>query len=419
MAHFQYQGVDQAGGPVSGRLEAADRRSAMAALSGRGYFPTDLAAVKERSAAPARPDQPDQTASARARLHWPSRRVNSADILAVTSQLSTALRAGLPLHNCLEIIERQQHKPAMKEVLVELAQAVSSGDALSTALARRPRLFGRLYQAMVRVGETGGILEQTTTQLTGLLSRENKIKSNMKNAATYPLILLTTGLISVIIVITWILPNIVSSIVGSGAILPWPTRMLMAISAFVVSYGWLVTLAIVAATVLIRNWIRTPAGQVKWDAFKLSLPVFGPVQRAIAVGRFARTLGALTGGGVTILEALAVVRDTLGNEMLGRQIDTVAERVKTGEPLAEPLAQSGSFPPLLVQIVSVGEQTGKLDELLLNAADTFDDQADTAITRFMTILPALLVLLLAVVIGFIVAATLLPIVVMELGMSGI
>ena len=164
---------------------------------------------------------------------------------------------------------------------------------------------------------------------------------------------------------------------------------------------------------LIR-WTRAE-GRVKWDAFKLRIPVLGSVLRTIAVGRFARTLGALTKGGVIILEALSVVRDTLGNELLGREIDAVAEKVRRGESLAEPLGESGYFPPLLVQITSIGEQTGKLDELLLNAAETFDAEADSAINRFMAVFPALLILLLAVVIGFIIAATLLPIVVMTVG----
>ena len=170
---------------------------------------------------------------------------------------------------------------------------------------------------------------------------------------------------------------------------------------------------------MVRRWIRTSSGRLMWDRIKLRLPVMGRVQRTIAVGRFTRTLGSLTKGGIAILEALQVVRDTLGNELLGRAIDRVAQEVKTGAPLADPLDESGYFPPLLVQIVSVGEQTGKLDELLLGAAETFENEADTAISRFMSVLPALLVLLLAVVIGFIVAGALLPIVAMQLGAGGV
>jgi type II secretory pathway component PulF len=183
-------------------------------------------------------------------------------------------------------------------------------------------------------------------------------------------------------------------------------------------YGWITIILIIAGLYYLTQWAKT-RGRIQWDTFKLRVPIVGSVLRTIAVGRFARTLGALTKGGVTILEALAVVRDTLGNELLGREIDVVADKVKRGESLAAPLGESGYFPPLLVQIVSIGEQTGRLDELLLNAADTFDTEADSAITRFMSIFPAVLILLLAVVVGFIIVATLLPILVMQLGAGGL
>jgi type II secretory pathway component PulF len=206
--------------------------------------------------------------------------------------------------------------------------------------------------------------------------------------------------------------------VGDAA-LPLPTRILQTISGsmrtlFTSFGGWMVLLGLIIGLYAFRRWTKT-VGRRQWDRFRLRIPVLGSVLRTIAVGRFARTLGALTQGGVTILEALGVVRDTLGNEVLGREIDVVAEKVRRGEPLADPLEASGYFPPLLVQIVAIGEQTGKLDELLLNAADTFDTDADAAINRFMSIFPALLILVLAVVIGFIIAAALLPIVMMSLG----
>jgi type II secretory pathway component PulF len=337
----------------------------------------------------------------------------------MTTQLSTALRAGLPLLNGLELIREQQQKPGMKAMLDDLVNAVSSGQSLSEAMAKHEKVFSSLYLSMIRVGETGGILEQTTAQLAGILSRDEKIKTNMKNASAYPIFVLCIGLISVIIIITWVLPGIIRTISETGALLPWPTRLLLKISEITTAllttfYGWIILVSVGAGLYYLIRWTRT-MGKIKWDSFKLKIPVLGSVLRTIAVGRFARTLGALTKGGVIILEALGVVRDTLGNELLGREIDSVAEKVKRGESLAEPLKESGYFPPLLVQIVSIGEQTGKLDELLLNAADTFDTDADSAISRFMAIFPALLILLLAVVIGFIIVATLLPIVVMTLG----
>jgi type II secretory pathway component PulF len=276
---------------------------------------------------------------------------------------------------------------------------------------------------MVRVGETGGMLDKTTAQLAGIINRDEKIKTSMKNASAYPIFVLCLGLVSVVIILTMILPKIIETLGADMPILPWPTKMLMALSAFLRAlftqvFGWIVIILIIAGFYYLIKWTKTK-GRLQWDTTKLRIPILGSVLRTIAVGRFARTLGALTKGGVTILEALGVVRDTLGNELLGREIDTVAEEVKRGESLAGPLGNSGYFPPLLVQIVAIGEQTGKLDELLLNAAETFDSEADAAINRFMAIFPAILILLLAVVIGFIIIATLLPILMMQLSAGGL
>jgi len=310
----------------------------------------------------------------------------------------------------------------MKEMLAELVEAVSSGQSLSDAMGKYPKTFGPLYLSMIRVGETGGILEETTSQLASILGRDEKIKTSMKNASAYPIFVLTIGIVSVAIIVTMILPNILS-VTGGGAASPLPTRILMWTSDFLrgvfsTIQGWVFIAALIAGLVYFVRWTRT-SGRLHWDTFKLKIPILGHVLRTIAVGRLARTLGALTEGGVTILESLAVVRDTLGNELLGREIDSVAEKVKRGESLADPLGESGLFPPLLVQITAIGEQTGKLDEMLLNAADTFDTEADSAINRFMSIFPALLILALAVVIGFIIVATLMPILMMSFGTGGI
>jgi len=420
LVQFSYKGFDGAGKPISGTVESVDRRDAVAQLAQMDYFATDLVETSGSAATVAEGAIPRFLG--RVELKWPSigsGRISGKDLLAVTSQLSTALRAGLAVLDAIEIIGAQQNKTSVKELLGALADAVRAGESLSEAMAKRPRVFSRLYISMVRVGETGGILDETMTQLARLLDRDEKISTNMKNASAYPIFVLGIGFISVIIVITAILPRIINTISGGVAVLPLPTRMLMGMSDFLIRFGWLVAVAAAGGVYWLTRWKRSPEGRFRWDVFKLKIPVLGPVLRTIAVGRFARTLGALTKSGITILSALGVVRDTLGNEQLGREIDEVAAKVKTGEALAEPLGRSGLFPPLLVQIVSVGEQTGKLDELLLNAADTFDEAADAAVTRFMAIFPAVLILLLALIIGFIIAATLLPIVVMELGGVGL
>jgi len=415
---FSYKAVDQGGGHVTGSVEAVDRRSAVAALTEKGHFVTELT-KDARSHSPGDSQTRAASSDVGQFLKLGSRRVSSKDVLAMTTQLSTALRAGLPLLSGLELLRKQQHKIATKELLGDLVDAVSTGQSLSEAMARHEKVFSPLYLSMIRVGETGGILEETSVQLADMLTREEKIKTNMKNASAYPIFVLCLGLVSVTIVITVILPKIIGTLGADLSVLPLPTRILMGISGFIQGLftsflGWIALAAICVGFFRLIKWVKT-TGRFQCDTFKLRIPILGSVLRTIAVGRFARTLGALTKGGVTILEALEVVRDTLGNELLGREIDTVAEKVKRGEPLADPLGESGYFPPLLVQIVAVGEQTGKLDELLLNAADTFDSEADSAINKFMSIFPAILILLLALVIGFIIAATLLPIIAMELG----
>lgn len=412
MGKFSYKAVNKGGEHITGTLEAADRKSAVSLLTGQGHFVTELLESSKAG------EQESLIPKIDLSQFKFGRRVSTKDVLAMTTQLSTALKAGLPLLNGLELICQQQTKLGMKEMLADLISQVSSGQALSDAMEKHPKVFSPLYISMIRVGETGGILEQTTAQLAGILQRDDKVRTNMKNASAYPIFVLVIGMVAVTIIITWILPKILKTIEATGATLPLPTRILIYAShffknVFTTAQGWIIIVFIIVAFLYFKRWSKTK-GRLQWDSFKLKIPILGNVLRTIAVGRFARTLGALTKGGVIILEALAVVRDTLGNELLGREIDVVAEKVKRGEPLADPLGVSGYFPPLLVQITAIGEETGKLDEMLLNAAETFDTEADSALNKFMAIFPALLILVLAVIIGFIIVATLLPIVTMQL-----
>ena len=412
VVEYSYSAVNAVGEAVKGVISAADRRSAVAELASRGIYASRL---EEKAKTARNGDGALHSVKTRGLFR---RRVTPKDLLIVTTQLSTALRAGLPVLKAIEILLSQQQKPAVRDLLAHLAHAVSSGEALSDAMEARPDCFSELYVSMVRVGETGGLLEKTMTQLTGLIGREVHIRRTMKNAAAYPIFVLVLGIISVVIVLTQIMPKIIDSTGGGSAGLPLPTRMLLSISDFLVKYGWLTGLLLAGLAFLFVRWKNSEKGRLKWDGFKLKIPVLGSVLKTIAVGRFARTLGALTQSGITILYALGIVRDTLGNEVLAREIDEVAHKVKAGDSVAEPLAESGLFPPLLVQIVAMGEQTGKIDELLLNAADTFDADADEAVTRFMAVFPAFLIMILAIIVGFIIAATLLPIMGMDMGGIG-
>jgi len=402
---FEYKAVDTAGKSLKGVIEASDRKAAIGLLAQKGHFARELSETQR---------QAHRAAAVSAADGEVRIRVSSKDVLAFSVQLSTALKAGLPVLEALQIIRDQQSKPAIITLLENLSRQVSSGKSLSEAMEQYPRVFSPLYISMVRVGETGGILDQTFDQLVRLLTREEKIKSNIKNAAAYPIMVMAVGLISVVVMLVWVLPKIIATIGADKASLPGPTKALLGVSDFLAVYGWLLAIVIIGGIYAFNRWKETQAGRVAWDGFKLKIPMVGKVLRTLAVGRFARTLGSLCKCGITILEGLSVVRDTLGNEVLGQQIDKVAAEVKGGRSVAEPLGQSGMFDKLLVQIVALGEQTGRLDELLLQAADTFDDQADSALVRFVSLLPTILILLLATVIGFIIAATLLPILAMDL-----
>jgi type II secretory pathway component PulF len=404
LALFEYTGVDASGQSIKGEIEAVDRKVAIAELSSRGQFASKLA---EKGTG-------EEAGAEGASFGFGRSRVTDKKVLEMTSQLATALKAGLPILSALEILKSQQKNERMYELLDELSTAVSSGQSMSEAMARHPDIFSTLYVSMVRVGETGGILDKTMQQLVKLMAREIKIRGNLIGASIYPLFILTVGLASMVVILVWVLPKIIDTIGMEPAMLPLPTRILMGLSHFLLSFGWLVAIGVGLGLYVFIRWKRSPAGRLALDGFKLKLPLFGNVLKTLSVGRFARTLGALTASGITILEALQVVRDTLGNEVLAVQIDEVATKVKTGSNLADPLEQSGMFPSLLVQIVSMGEQTGCLDELLLNAAETFDEQADTVVSRFMAVFPSILILCLALLIAFIIMATLLPILTMDL-----
>lgn len=405
MALFEYSGVDASGKSVQGAIEAVDRKAAIAELSVRGRFASEL---KEQDG------QLDSTAVEGFSFDFGRSRVTDKKVLEMTSQLATALKAGLPILSALEILKSQQKNERMYQLMDELSTAVSSGQSLSEAMSKHPKIFSVLYVSMVRVGETGGILDKTMQQLVGLMGREVKIRGNLVGASIYPLFILTVGLASMIVTLVGVLPKIVKTIGMEPTMLPLPTKMLLGLSSFILSYGWLVVIGVVVGGYVFVQWKRTRQGRLAWEGFQLKLPLFGNVVKTLSVGRFARTLGSLTSSGITIMEALQVVRDTLGNEVLATQIDNVATKVKSGSNLADPLDESGMFPALLVQIVAMGEQTGCLDELLLSAADTFDEQADTVVSRFMALFPSLLILALAVLIAFIIMATLLPILTMDL-----
>jgi type II secretory pathway component PulF len=408
VAEFQYTAMDQKGAVRSGHIAMPTRSQAIAALAQQGRFVTQIGEHAQQSGA-------QQPPGALRLAGWSGKRRLPLRLKSsMFAQLSTALSAGLALLPALRIIEEQATQPALRQLTGELANAVQGGESLSEAFAHQPRVFAPLEISMIRVGETAGVLDQVMGSLADFAERDLEFREKIRSAATYPLFVLGLAGVSVLIILLFILPRILATVGDTAALLPWPTRVLMAISNLARAWGWLGALLCVGGWRLFSRWRATPAGGIAWDRFLLRLPLVGTALRRSAVARFARTLGTLTRAGIDIIEAMRVMRDTLGNRALAAKIDRIAASITQGQSIAEPLRQSGEFPPLLIQVIALGERTGRLDELLLKVADAYEKETAAAVQRVMSILPAVLIVCLALIVAFILAAVLLPIVSMEL-----
>ncbi|MBF0199693.1 MAG: type II secretion system F family protein, partial [Planctomycetes bacterium] len=333
------------------------------------------------------------------------------------SQLSVAMTSGLPLLSALEVILEQEKKEACRDLLTSLIEQVRKGKSLSASMAMHPKEFKPLSCAMVEAGEVGGILHKTTPRLVELLKREQEVRSKIMIALSYPIFVLTIGIISVILIMTFILPNIIEAM-GDTILLPWPTRVLLFTGDLFSSYGWVAIPLIVALALSKHYLIDKDRFQFIQDKWLLKTPLLGPMLTSISVGRFARTLGALGQGGITILQSLSIVKNTLDNKVLEHSFTAIERKVTTGTALSQAIKESELFPPLLIQVIAMGEKTGELDILLSNAADTFEKEADSMIERCMNLLPGLLMVILFMIIGFIALAILLPIMGMDMSSTG-
>jgi len=399
MPTFAYKALTTTGEEIAADVEAADQAAAVRELLARGACVTDIRPAEGAFGGLL----PGVTTAGRSRLR-PKQLAN------LTRQLAITLDAGLPLMTALEVMGQELDQTAARELLRRLRLRVQQGGSLSEALAEHPDVFPPLYVRLVRVGETGGVLDAVLRQLADTLEQQAALRERVRSAAIYPAILLAVGVASVVIIVTVIVPRIIAALGTEPYLLPWPTRMLLAASGFIGKWWWLLGLGGVAAVVLWRQAVQRGPARRGWDALRLRLPLLGRLTQRMEAARFARNLGILTHAGVTITEALAVVQETVQNLLMRSAVQRVAESIKTGESIAQPLQRSALFPSLLIQMVRVGENTGRLDELLLRAADVHDAEATITLDRLVNVLPVLLILVLAGLIGFIVAGLVLAIV---------
>ncbi|MEM9418802.1 MAG: type II secretion system F family protein [Planctomycetota bacterium] len=414
MPEFAYKALDRTGKSVAGVVSATDRAAAVALLGERDTFVTDMeenaGGVKRRNSAKT------VTQDTGVSLRWNSRKVSPRQRLTLLRQLSVGLSAGLTLVNALEVVSDQADSPAVKALVADLIERVTAGDSLSEAEACHPEAFSTMQVSMTRAGEAAGALDSVMASLTAFAERDLELREKLRSAAIYPLMVLGLGFVSILVIMLFILPRIMTVVSESGGDLPLPTRILMGMTDWLRSPTGIgaMMIAVVAAGLWWR-WSRTLDGALAMDRFKLKLPFIGTAIRRVSVSRFARTLGTLAAANIPIVESMRIVRDTLGNEALARDIDTAADGIVRGSSIADELRDTGQFPSLLIQVIAMGERTGRLDELLMDTADTYDKETNAALQRVMTIVPVLFILVLALFVAFILAAALLPIMGMDLG----
>ncbi len=391
MPVFTYQGRSAAG-LQKGEIEAADRMVAVGELRRRAILVTQIAEKAGARAAP------------RA-----GRKVKDKEMAVFTRQFSTMIDAGLPLVQCLNILAEQSESKNLRSVTGSVGRTVEEGATLAESLRRHPRTFDDLFTNMVEVGETGGILDIVLQRLSIYIEKAASLKRKVKSALVYPASILSVAVLVIMFMLTFVIPTFATMFKEMGADLPTPTKIVIMLSDFVRGYFWLIGLAMGGAVFGIRSYYRTENGRSTIDALLLKVPVFGTILRKVAVARFTRTRGTLVQSGGPILEALRITASTAGNKVVERAVLQCRTSVTEGKTLAEPLKISGVFPPMVTQMVSVGEQTGALDAMLAKIADFYDDEVDTAVATLTSLLEPIMIVILGVIVGGLVVAMYLPI----------
>jgi type IV pilus assembly protein PilC len=419
MARFNYVALDTRGQEATGLVEAPSSNAAISQLRQAGYFPTS---VIEEAIASTDGQETGQRVAKMARVTKPRakkglvlferKKVKSKILMIFTRQLATLIDSGLPLLRSLNVLAKQERDKVLKKTINKIADSVQSGNTFSDALALHPRIFNDLYVNMVKAGEVGGVLELVLTRLSEFQEKAAKIKNKIISAMVYPIIVMTMAVGILCFLLVFIVPkfeSIFHEMLGDKP-LPPVTRFVIGASGLVKDHG-LVLLGVVVVVVALYKFIgRTRGGRFVIDNFKLRMPLFGNLNRKSAISRFARTLGTLVTSGVPILQALNITRETAGNAAIAAAISHVHDSVKEGESIVQPLEASRVFPPMVVSMVDVGEETGKLPEMLLKIADVYDDEVDNAVAAITSMLEPIMIVFLAVIVGTIVLALFTPLI---------
>ncbi len=396
MPVYAYRGVSATGEQVSGILDAESGRAARQKLRSLGVFPTEVA--EEPAAGPGR---------GRSWRLW--ERLSARSLATISRQLATLVGAGLPLAECLKAISEQVENEALRRTFSQVREKVVQGSSLADAMAKHPAVFSSLYVNMVRAGEASGALDIVLTRLANYAESQAKLINKVRAALTYPAAMAIIGGSILFFLVAYVVPRITRMFQETRHELPLPTVILIGVSSFLAHYWWLILLFTGLLGLVLKRAVASEAGRMRFDTLVIHLPYFGNMVKKVMIARFARTLATLLASGIPLLEALAIVRNIIGNRVLARAVDEARQAISEGQSIAPPLRQSGVFPPMLLHMIAVGERSGELEAMLTKAADTYDDEVETAANSITAIMEPIMVVIMGGVVLFIVLAILMPI----------
>ncbi len=397
MPVYKYKGMNDAGKAVNGIRNADNPRALRSLLRKENIFLTDVEQQKSRAD------------SAQGSLSTRRRKVNALELSVLTRQLSTLLAAGVTLVESLTAMVDQVDNEYLKLVLSQVKQRVNEGSTLADAMGQHPKVFPLLYCNMIQAGESSGALDVVLNRLADFTEGQARLRSKIIGTLTYPAIMIVMGLGIMILLIVVVIPKITKIFEDMKATLPLPTRILLGISDFLAAYWWAVAILLVLLGFALRAYVNTENGRIRWDRFKLNMPIFGSIVRMLAISRFTRTLSTLLTSGVPLLGSLTIVRNIVNNQILAQALDDARESITGGESIAAPLKRSGEFPPLVIHMIAVGERTGQLESMLEHVAVSYESQAENRINALTALLEPLMIVFMGGAVGFMVLSIILPI----------
>jgi type IV pilus assembly protein PilC len=393
MTMFDYKVRDRKGEVVTGSLEGDSIQSVAERLRQMGLTPVD---VKQHGT------------GLKMEIVLRPGHVDMKDLAVFSRQFATMVNAGLPILRCVSVLADQTESTELAKVLRKVRTDVEQGTSLTAALARHPKTFSNLFVAMIRTGETTGALGEVLEELAKQIEKETTLRGKVKSAMTYPIAVVGLVLVIMAAMLLLVVPQFKSIYAELNAPLPLPTRMLLAASTFVQAAWWILILAAVGAAIGLRRWIKTSAGRLRWDQLKISAPIIGSLFHKVAMARFSTTLSLMLRSGVPILQALDVVKDTVNNAVVARALDEVKGSVREGESVSRPLGRHPVFPTMVVQMLSVGEDSGSVDTMLGKVADFYNEEVSAAVDSLTSLIEPALILVIGVVVGLSVISLYLP-----------